>query len=213
MGRRTGSTALSLCTLELMEFVAGEHGKRRHLAVASRAASVPEFAVGVAVVALVISDLPSKLPVAHMRRFGGSRSDSRGGSVRGRAAGGLARGSLLIVGVSTALLGVGVDANVTGEFVATAETFFATGMCADVGLFAGVGANVTGLVFETIKGTRAERTLVRTRDLRFVDGVVAGSKRSRLWTWIGHVGGSRLSHCVRARFGDAGALKDGNRFR
>lgn len=86
-------------------------------------------------------------------------------------------------------------------------------MCADVGLFTRVGADVTGLMFQTIKGPRTEWTLVRSRDLRFIDRVIAGSERNRFRAWICHVSGSRLGHCVRSSAIEkgAGALKDGKR--
>lgn len=134
--------------------------------------------------------------------------------VRRTASGRLACGrGLLVLGVWTSLLWVGMNANVAGEFIASAETLFATGMCADVGFLAGMGANVSGLVFETVKGTGTERALVRTRDLRLVDGVVASCKGSRIGGGIGHVGGGRLRHCRKENKGGrleiAGALKDG----
>lgn len=198
MRRRTGSTAFSLCALQLVELVTGKHGKGRHFAVAGRAATVPELAIGIAVISLIVTHLPSELPVAYMTRFGGCRGNGRRRCVgRGAAVGFACGGVLLVVVVSTALLGVGVDADVAGELIASAETLLASGMCADVRLFAGVSANVTSLVFETVEGTRAERTLVRSGDLRLVDGVVAGCKRSGLLAGIGHVAGGGLSHSVK----------------
>ena len=52
--RGTGATALALGTLEFVEFVAGEHGESRHLAAASRASGVAEFAVRVAVLCIFL---------------------------------------------------------------------------------------------------------------------------------------------------------------
>lgn len=127
-----------------------------------------------------------------------------------RTSTGLACGRLLVVRVSTTLLWVGVNANMTSEFIASAETLLASRMCADVGLLASVSANVSGLVFETVESTRTERTLVRSRDLGLVDGVVASCESSSIGGWVGHVGGRWLCHCVsKARFVFAGALKDG----
>lgn len=117
----------------------------------------------------------------------------------GRAAAGLATGCLLIIGVSTSLLWVGVNANVTCQFIATAKTLLATRMCADVRLLAGVGANVSGLVLETIESTGAERTLVWPGDLGLVDGVVASCESSGVGIGVCHVGGSGLGHCVREK--------------
>ena len=118
--------------------------------------------------------------------------------VRG-AATGLATRRLLVVGVGTTLFGVGVNANVTCQFIASTETLLATRMCADVRLFAGVGANVSGLVLEAVESTRAERTLVGSRDLGLVDGVVASCESSSVGTGICQIGGSGLSHCEGKR--------------
>lgn len=73
------------------------------------------FAVGIAIVAILVAHLPSELPVVHVTRFDRSRRDDRcRRSVCGRVAGRLACGGLLVVGVgSAAFLGVGVDTNVT----------------------------------------------------------------------------------------------------
>lgn len=196
---RTGSATFSLSTLELVEFVAGKHGKRRDLATASRAASrMPKFAVRVAVITLLVANLPTQLPVLDLTRFCGSRSNSRSSSVSRGAASGLATRNLFVFGVSAALLWVGVNANVTSQFIASAETLFAPRMCADVGLLASVSADVSGLVFETVESARTERTLVWSRDLGFVDGVTASCEGSGVGAGIGHVSGSGLSHCESA---------------
>jgi len=52
--RGAGSATFSLGTLKLVELVAGKHGERRHFTVASGAAGLSEFAIRVAVVALVL---------------------------------------------------------------------------------------------------------------------------------------------------------------
>lgn len=63
---RAGSTAFSLGTLKLVKLVAGEHGERRHFAVAGGTTTVPQFAIGIAVVALVVTNLPSERAVVDL---------------------------------------------------------------------------------------------------------------------------------------------------
>ncbi len=109
------------------------------------------------------------------------------------------------------LFGIGVDAHVSGEFIGAAETLLASRMGADVGLLAGVSANVAGLVFETVEGARAERTLVRTRDLRLVHGVVAGGEGGCVGGWIRHVGSGGLCHFGSAKCHQARGAVGGTR--
>lgn len=155
MRRRTGWTTFSFGTLELVKLIAGKHGQSGHLGGTRRTGSqvAAKFAIRVAVI-LLISYLPSKLSVVDMAtRFGGSRCDSRSGRVIGRAASRLATGRLLVVCVNTALLWIGVNANVTCQFIAAAETLLASRVCADVGLLAGMCANVSCLMLETVEST------------------------------------------------------------
>lgn len=62
-------------------------------------------------------------------------------------------------------IGIVVNPRVTGELVGAAEAFGTAWELAGMRLLAGVGANVPGLVFQTVEGTVAERTLVRTREV------------------------------------------------
>lgn len=121
--------------------------------------------------------------------------------MRRRCAAGFARSRLLVIRMRTALLGVGVNANVASEFIATAEALLASRVCADVGLLARVSSDVSSLVLKTVEGTRAEWTLVRPGDLRLVDGVVACCEGSSVGARIGHVGSGGLSHCEKRDLG------------
>ena len=53
----------------------------------------------------------------------------------------------------------------SGEFVGPAEALGAAWKLAHVRLLARVGANVSGLVLETMEGFGADRTLVRSRQI------------------------------------------------
>lgn len=54
------------------------------------------------------------------------------------------------------------------ELIRPAEPLLAARMGAGMRLFTGMGANVTCLMLETVKCARAQRTLVRSRNLRLV---------------------------------------------
>lgn len=56
----------------------------------------------------------------------------------------------------------------TGEFVGSAEALCASGELASVGFLASVGADVSSLMLEAVEGLVAERTLVRSREVRTV---------------------------------------------
>lgn len=157
------------------------------------------FAVRIAFVALVDTNLPSEASVvdrAWLSRSGSNRQNR--GRTWEETASRLSRRRFLVISVSTTLFRVGMDTDVASELVASAEALLASWMGADVRFFAGVGPNMSGLVLEAIESTRAERTLVGTRDLGLVDGVVAGSQGSSVDARICHVCGSWLGHigCV-----------------
>lgn len=61
--------------------------------------------------------------------------------------------------------GRGVGLHVAGELVGSGEALVAVGEVAGVRLFAGVGADVAGLVLEAQEGFVAEMALVRARSL------------------------------------------------
>ena len=85
---------------------------------------------------------------------------SCGGGCGGCSSGG---GMLL---VTASRVGVVVDAGVTGQLVGTAEALGAARELAGVGLLASVSADVTSLVLEAVEGLVAQRTLVRTGQVR-----------------------------------------------
>lgn len=64
--------------------------------------------------------------------------------------------------LSISAAGVGMDLEMSGEFIASAELFYASGIMAFVRLLAGVGSNVSRLVLKSVKGLSAYRTLVRS---------------------------------------------------
>lgn len=72
---------------------------------------------------------------------------------------------LLLALVTATRVWVVVNPRVAGELVGARELFAAAGELAGVRLLAGVGANVSRLVLETVKGLVAERALVGTRQL------------------------------------------------
>lgn len=84
-------------------------------------------------------------------------------AVRSSGSDGTGSGGMLFVAPSR--VWVGVDSRVAGEFVGATEALCASGMLADVRLLTRVGANVTRLMLETMKGLVAQRTLVRTRQI------------------------------------------------
>lgn len=87
---------------------------------------------------------------------------------------------LLLALVTTARVGVVVDARVTGQLVGARELLGATGELAGVRLLAGVGADVSGLMLEAVEGLVAERALVRARQLGGGGGVggLGGGQRA-----------------------------------
>ena len=73
-------------------------------------------------------------------------------------------GGMLLV--ATARVGVVVNARVTSQLIGTTEALCAARELAGVGLLASVSADVTSLVLEAVEGLVAQRTLVRTRQVR-----------------------------------------------
>lgn len=70
--------------------------------------------------------------------------------------------------------GVGVNPEMSSEFVRARKFLGAAFKSASMRLFACVRANVPCLVLETVKGSIAERTFVRARNLALVDSKVGG---------------------------------------
>lgn len=64
-----------------------------------------------------------------------------------------------------------------GELVGAGEALLAAGEGAGVGLLAGVGADVPGLVFETVEGSVAERAFVRSAAVVVVRGEQSRGER------------------------------------
>ncbi len=102
---------------------------------------------------------------------GGGRGGLRHGVGRGHhhGRGGFVRvsrqGGHLVGFVPPARVGVVVDPRVAGQFVGPTEAFGAAGEQAAMGLFAGVGPNVSGLVLQAMKGLFAQRTFVGTGEI------------------------------------------------
>lgn len=71
------------------------------------------------------------------------------------------------------------------QLVGPAESFRATGELASMRLLSSVGTNVASLVLETMEGLIAERTFVRTRQIRTMFVLVL--------------------HCAHGRHGHGGA--------
>lgn len=69
----------------------------------------------------------------------------------------------------------GVGLHVAGELIGARETLVAVGEVARVGLLAGVGADVAGLVLEAEERFVAEMALVWTRDARLLIRVSTGT--------------------------------------
>ena len=207
---RRQAAAFSLGALKFMKLITGEHGERRHFTAASRTAAVlTVLAIRVTVVTVIVAYLPSERAVGDGVRLGRSRGNGRNGGVRRSRASRLACCSFLLVGVGSAFLGISVDADVTSELITPAETLLAAGMCADVGFFAGVGANVSCLVLETVERARAKGALVRSGNLRLVYSVVASCERSSIGAGFGHICRRRLSHYAKGAIADRRSAEDG----
>lgn len=88
-------------------------------------------------------------------------SSLSGGGGCGSCSGG---GGMLLV--ATSRVGVVVDARMAGQLIGTAEALCAARELAGVRLLASVSADVTSLVLEAVEGLVAQRTLVRTRQVR-----------------------------------------------
>ena len=86
--------------------------------------------------------------------------------------GGGSGGSMLLLLVASSRVGVVVYPRVPGELVGPAESFGASGERACMGLLAGMGADVTGLVLEAVEGLLAQRTLVGAGQV--LTGLVVG---------------------------------------
>lgn len=72
---------------------------------------------------------------------------------------------LLLALVASPRIGVAVYPRVPGQLVRAGELLAAARELAGVRLLAGVGADVSGLVLQTVEGLVAERALVRAREL------------------------------------------------
>jgi hypothetical protein len=84
---------------------------------------------------------------------------------------------LLLVLVTPPRVGVVVNARVSSQLVRSGELLTAPREAAGVGLLSGVSPDVSRLVLQTVEGLIAERTFVRSRQLR------AGLGRMGSWKW------------------------------
>lgn len=69
--------------------------------------------------------------------------------------------------------------HVASELIRAREALVAVGEVARMGLLAGVGANVAGLVLEAEEGFVTEMALVRARDTRLLIRVSTGTRGRR----------------------------------
>lgn len=72
---------------------------------------------------------------------------------------------LLLALVASPRVGVAVYPRVPGQLIRAGELLAAARELAGVRLLAGVGADVSGLVLQTVEGLVAERALVGAREL------------------------------------------------
>lgn len=105
---------------------------------------------------------------------------------------------------------IGVNAEMARQLVTPAKALVAPRVRAYMRFFAGVCANMAGLVLQAIKGAGTQRTLVGPRDLRLVDSQGVGRSgclgRSRTCgVRIDHT----KAHAAKGQWGDGGGW--GNR--
>lgn len=72
---------------------------------------------------------------------------------------------VLLALVASSRVGVVMDSRVASKLVRSGELLAAARKLAGMGLFSGVGSDVSSLVFEAVEGLVTQRALIRAREL------------------------------------------------